>query len=98
MPAAPKPTASERLARRVLRAPAVVRRVAASQAKDPAEAWMLRQPQAVRESYVREVLDRGGDARLTEIWMLRQPQAVRESYIASVLEPRLPAKLRRASG
>jgi hypothetical protein len=55
---------------------------------------MLRQSQAVRESYVREVLDRGADARLTEIWMLRQPDAVRESYVAEVLEPGLPAKLR----
>jgi hypothetical protein len=98
MPPASKPTSSERLARRVLRAPAVVRRVAASQAKDPAEAWMLRQPESVRESYVREVLDRGGDERLTEIWMLRQPEAVRESYIESVLEPRLPARLRRGNG
>jgi hypothetical protein len=98
MPPTSQSTGSERLARRVLRAPAVVRRVAASQAKDPAQAWMLRQPDSVRESYLREVLDRGGDERLTEIWMLRQPEAVRESYITAVLEPRLPAKLRRASG
>ena len=57
MPPAQKSRASERLARRVLRAPAVVRRVAASQARDPAEAWMLRQPDAVRESYVATVLE-----------------------------------------
>ena len=49
-----------------------------------------RQPAAVRESYVREVLDRGGDERLAEIWMLRQRDAVRESYVREVLEPRLP--------
>jgi hypothetical protein len=98
MPPAPKPTTAERLARHVLRAPALVRRMAAAQAKRPAEAWMLRQPQRVRESYVREVLDRGGDERLTEIWMLRQPEPVRESYIAEVLEPGLPAKLRSGSG
>lgn len=90
-----KPTTSERLARHVLRAPGFVRRAAATQAKDPVEAWMLRQPDAVRHSYVREVLDRGGDDRLAEIWMLRQPQAVRDSYIAEVLGPALPANLRR---
>ncbi len=95
MPDAPKPTTSERLARHVLRAPGFVRRAAASQSKDPVEAWMLRQPDAVRRSYVSEVIDRGGDARLAEIWMLRQPKTVRDSYIANVLEPALPAKLRR---
>jgi hypothetical protein len=94
MPIGPKPSTVDRLARHVLRAPGFVRRMAASQAKGPAEAWMLRQSQAVRESYVREVLDRGADPRLTEIWMLRQPDAIRESYIAEVLEPGLPAKLR----
>jgi hypothetical protein len=50
---------------------------------------MLRQPRGVRESYVREVLDRGGDPRLAEIWMLRQGDEVRESYIREVLEPAL---------
>jgi hypothetical protein len=98
MAPAPKPTTAERLARHVLRAPGFVRRMAAAQAKGPAEAWMLRQPQRVRESYVREVLDRGGDERLTEIWMLRQPERVRESYIAEVLEPGLPANMRARSG
>jgi hypothetical protein len=83
-----------RLARHVLRAPAFVRRVAATQAKDPVEQWMLRQSQRTRQSYVREVIDRGGDERLAEIWMLRQPDAVRESYVRDVLEPRLPPKLR----
>ncbi len=48
---------------------------------------MLRQPDATRASYVKEVLDRGGDERLAEIWMLRQPETVRESYIKQVLEP-----------
>lgn len=54
---------------------------------------MLRQSTQTRNSYVREVLDRGGDDILVEIWMLRQPQEVRESYIHQVLEPRLPPKL-----
>jgi hypothetical protein len=94
MPQLPKPTTAERLARHVLRAPGFVRRMAASQAKEPVEAWLLLQPRAVRDSYVREVLDRGGDERLAEIWMLRQPDAVRESYVKDVLEPALPAKLR----
>jgi hypothetical protein len=79
----------------VLRGPAFIRRAAASQAPDPVERWMLRQSRNVRESYVREVIDRGGDERLAEIWMLRQPQAVRESYIKEILEPKLPDNLRR---
>jgi hypothetical protein len=85
---------SNRLARLVLRGPAFLRKAAASQARDPVEQWMLRQPRRVRESYVREVIDRGGDERLAEIWMLRQPETVRESYIEQVLEPKLPATLR----
>jgi hypothetical protein len=84
---------TDRLARYVLRAPKFVRRAAASQARDPEELWMLRQPRAVRDSYVREVLDRGGDERLTEIWMLRQPDEVRASFVAEVLEPALPPEL-----
>ena len=86
---------THRLARMVLRAPEFVRRAAATQAQAPEEQWILRQPRAVRESYVREVIDRGGDERLAEIWMLRQPQAVRESYVKEILEPRLPDNLRR---
>jgi hypothetical protein len=87
---------THRLARMVLRAPHFVRRAAATQASAPEEQWILRQPRAVRDSYVREVIDRGGDERLAEIWMLRQPQAVRESYVKEILEPRLPATLRDA--
>jgi hypothetical protein len=83
-----------RLARMMLRAPAFVRRAAASKAREPEEAWMLSQPRVVRQSYVREVLDRGGDARLAEIWMLRQSEAVRKSYVRDVLEPALPPELR----
>ena len=83
---------THRLARIVLRAPEFVRRAAATQARAPEEQWMLRQPRHVRESYVREVIDRGGDDRLTEIWMLRQSDAVRESYVKEILEPKLPEK------
>ena len=47
---------------------------------------MLRRSKAVRASYVREVLDPGGDIDLvTQIWMLRQPDEVRESYVREVL-------------
>src|SRR4051794_8802122 len=88
-----KMSGADRVARMVLRGPAFVRRAAAAQAKDPVEAWMLRQPASVRRSYVREVLDRGGDERLAEIWMLRQPDAVRESYVREILEPALPPEL-----
>ena len=88
------PPPPHRLARHVLKAPGLVRRMAATQAKDPVEQWMLRQSQKTRQSYVTEVLDKGGDERLAEIWMLRQPQAVRESYIKDVLEPALPPKLK----
>jgi len=46
---------------------------------------MLRRPRAVRESYVRHVLDRTDSPHAGEIWLLRQPQAVRESYVIEVL-------------
>ena len=85
----PKPTTADRLARYVLRGPAFVRRAAASSARGREESWMLRQSRTVRETYVREVLDRGGDSKLAEIWMLRQADEVRESYITEVLEPAL---------
>ncbi|MGZ4200637.1 MAG: hypothetical protein ACXVRH_01110 [Thermoleophilaceae bacterium] len=78
-----------RTIRRMLLAPAFVSRAAARAAGAREEAWMLRQPRPVRESYVREVVDRGEDALHAEIWMLRQPNAVRESYAREVLEPAL---------
>jgi hypothetical protein len=77
------------LARRVLLAPNLVARAAARAAGEREQAWMLAQPRAVRESYVREVVDRGEDPVHAEIWMLRQPKAVRESYVREVLEPTL---------
>jgi hypothetical protein len=88
------PPPPHRLARHILKAPGFVRRAAATQTKDPVEQWMLRQSPQTRQSYVKEVLDRGGDERLAEIWMLRQPKAVRESYITHVLQPALPPKLK----
>jgi hypothetical protein len=77
------------LARRVLLAPNVVARAAARAATEREQVWMLCQPREVRESYVREVVDRGEDPVHAEIWMLRQSQAVRESYVRTVLEPAL---------
>jgi hypothetical protein len=78
-------------ARRMLLAPNLVSRAAARAAGARAEAWMLSQPRKVRESYVREVVDRGEDPVHAEIWMLRQEGAVRESYVREVLEPQLEA-------
>ena len=79
-----------RFARAVLLGPDVLARAAAGRVDTPEEAWMLRQSRRVRESYVREVLDHGGqDTTLAELWMLRQSDSVRESYCQEVLEPRL---------
>jgi hypothetical protein len=77
------------LARRVLLGPDVVARAAASRVSRREEMWMLLQPRRVRQSFVREVLDRGDDPVHAEIWMLRQAKAVRESYVKRVLEPGL---------
>jgi len=73
------------LARTVLLGPDFVARAAARRATSPEECWMLCQPREVRESYVREVVDRGDESVQAEIWMLRQPRDVRESYIREVL-------------
>jgi hypothetical protein len=73
------------LTRGLLLAPDRISRAAAGRAGKPEEAWLLRQPRAVRRSYVEHVLDRGDDERLAEVWMLRQPKAVRDSYIRDVL-------------
>jgi hypothetical protein len=73
------------LARTVLLGPDFVARAAARRAASPEESWMLCQPREVRESYVRDVVDRGDESVHAEIWMLRQSRAVRESYIRDVL-------------
>jgi hypothetical protein len=76
------------LQKRVLLGPAPLRRAAAARALRPEEAWMLRQPRAVRLAYCEQVLGGEGDFEvLVEIWMLRQPKNVRESYIREVLQP-----------
>lgn len=80
--------ARRRVERGVLLGPAFVRRAAAGRAREPEERWMLLQERAVRESYVREVLDAAGDHELRrQIWMLGQPAAVRTSYVREILQP-----------
>lgn len=60
---------------------------------------MLLQERPVRESYVREVLDAGGDPELRrQIWMMGQPNAVRASYVRDVLEPLLDVSDQRPAG
>jgi hypothetical protein len=71
--------------KRVLLGPAPVRRAAARRATDATERWMLGQSAAVRQSYVEDVLERGGSDELEQAWMLLQPDAVRRSYVAEVL-------------
>ena len=67
-------------------------RAAAGRVEAAEEAWMLRQAKAVRASYVREVVDPGGDEELlAQIWMLKQSDEVRASYLRDVLQPRLEA-------
>jgi hypothetical protein len=73
------------LVKRVLLGPAAVRRAAASRLPGKQERWMLKQPTSVRQSYVRDVLERGGGDQIEQAWMLRQPDHVRESYAAEVL-------------
>lgn len=76
--------------RGVLLSPALVRRAATGRARTPEERWILGQSKAVRETFVREVLDARGDpVVLQQIWMLRQPDAVRKSYVREVLKPTL---------
>lgn len=75
---------SPELELRVLTAPDPIARAAARFAPDPEQAWMLRQPRALRRSFAEQAHGRGELAE--QIWMLRQSDAVRESYIREVLE------------
>ncbi len=76
--------------RGALLAPDFVADAAARATDDPRARWLLRRPKPVRESYVREVLDRPGDRDLlATAWLLRQPDDVRESYVREVVDPRL---------
>jgi hypothetical protein len=79
--------------RSVLLAPDFVARAAANTTDDPQARWLLRQPRPVRESYVRDVVDREGDRTLlSTAWLLRQPDDVRASYLRDVVDPKLPQR------
>jgi hypothetical protein len=78
--------------RSALLAPDLIARAAAGATDDPQAKWLLRRPRPVRESYVREVVDRQGDrALLSTAWLLRQADDVRASYVREVVEPQLAA-------
>lgn len=81
----PRPAGSL-VERAVLLGPDRVARAAAARARRPEERWMLRQPRAVRRSYVHDVLGGGDPTRAEAAWLLRQPEPVRESYVREVLE------------
>ena len=74
---------SSTLERQVLTAPDTIARAAARYAADSEQAWMLRQPRALRRSYASEAFGRGETAE--QIWMLRQADDVREAYVREVL-------------
>ena len=85
-----KPGLMRTLTRAVLLAPGPVRSAAARRAATHEERWMLTRPRHVRESYVREVLDRRGDRTLlSTAWLLRQPADVRDSYVREVVDPQV---------
>jgi hypothetical protein len=75
-----------RVERALLLAPDRIARAAARMAPGPEQRWMLRQPRAVRRSYVADVLDRPHVEHAEQAWMLRQDDAVRHSYLREVLE------------
>jgi hypothetical protein len=72
--------------RSVLLSAGPLARAAAVAATRPEQRWMLGQPREVRRSFVAEVIDAGGGARLAqERWMLLQADDVRASYAQRVL-------------
>jgi len=75
---------SSTLERHVLTAPAPIARASAAFAADAEQAWMLRQPRALRRSFADEAFGQGDTAE--QIWMLRQADEVREAYVREVLE------------
>jgi hypothetical protein len=74
------------LERAVLTGPDLIARAVARGVEAPEQRWLLRQPRAVRCSFVDEVIDRPDDPNAAERWMLLAPAAVRESYVAEVLD------------
>jgi hypothetical protein len=79
----PQPTGLERA---VLMGPDMLARAAAKTVEAPEQRWLLRQPKAVRCSFVEDVIDRPDDPNAAERWMLLQKEAVRKSYVREVLE------------
>ena len=76
--------------RQILSAPDAVARAAAPLAPDAEARWMLRQPRALRRSFLEEVWGRDDMHARQQVWMLRQPREVRESFIEHVLMKRDP--------
>jgi hypothetical protein len=74
------------LERAVLTGPDVLARAASHGVRAPEQRWLLRQPRAVRCSFVEQVIDRPDDPNAAERWMLTAPAAVRGSYVAEVLD------------
>jgi hypothetical protein len=74
-----------RVERALLLAPDRIARAVARMAPARAQRWMLRQPLAVRRSYVAAVLDRPHNEHAEQAWMLGQDDAVRASYVREVL-------------
>ena len=71
--------------RQLLLAPDAVARAAVPLAPDREARWMLRQPRAVRRSFVNEVHGRPDEELLQQAWMLRQARETRESFVEHVL-------------
>ena len=71
--------------RQLLLAPDAVARAAVALAPDREAQWMLRQPRAVRRSFVEEVFGREDEERPPAGWMLSQPREIRESFVEHVL-------------
>jgi hypothetical protein len=79
----PSPSGLERA---VLTGPNVIARAASRRVEAPEQRWLLRQPRAIRCSFVDEVIDRPDDPNAAERWMLLAPAEVRHSYVAEVLD------------
>lgn len=69
-------------ARAVLGGPDFIAHRLAGSQSDPQQRWMLRRPRDVRRSFLRDVIEGGGDQ---ERWMLLQPDTVCSSYVEEVL-------------
>jgi hypothetical protein len=74
------------LERAVLTAPDLVARAASYATEVAEQRWLLRQPRAIRCSFVEEVIDHRDDPRAAERWMLLQQEAVRTSFVREVLD------------